>query len=135
MKKKLFLSIALLISGNVFATTDHYVLRDGNYVRHLKVTKINDEYPYSVSTDVDFESTANEAGSNHCSADISGEAKSVGKNELVMKNHSESEASFCELKIQLGPNGAKMEESNDCGNFAVGKCHFSSDGKELIRIK
>ena len=133
MKKKLFLTIALLISGNVFAATDHYVLRDGNYVRHLKVTKINDEY--TVSTDVDFESTANEAGSDRCSANISGEAKSTGKNELVMKKHSESEASYCELKIQLSPNGAKVEQSKDCDNFTVGKCHFSSDGKELIKIK
>jgi len=133
MKKNLFLTIAMLISGNVFATTDHYVLRDGNYVRHLKVIKINDEY--TVSTDVDFESTAKEAGSDRCSADISGEAKSTGKNELVMKKHSESEASYCELKIQLSPNGAKVEQSKDCDNFAVGKCHFSSDGKELIRIK
>ncbi|MDD5322377.1 MAG: hypothetical protein PHD43_17540 [Methylococcales bacterium] len=133
MKKNLFLIIALLISGNVFAAIDHYVLRDGNTVRHLKVTKINDEY--TVSADVNFESAANEADSEHCSADITGKAKSTGKNELVMKKHSESKASFCELKIQLGPNGAKVEESKDCATFTVGKCHFSSDGKELIRVK
>lgn len=133
MKKSLFLSIALLISGNAFATTDHYVLRDGNYVRHLKITKINDEY--TVSADVDFDSAANEADSNRCSSDISGEAKSAGKNELVMKKHSESEASYCELKIQLSPNGAKVEQSKDCDNFAVGNCRFSSDGKELVKIK
>jgi hypothetical protein len=129
MKKKLILTIALLISGNVFAATDHYLLRDGNYVRHLKITNINDEY--TVSTDVDFEST----GSDRCSAVISGDAKSTGKNELVMKKHSESEASYCELKIQLSPNGAKVEQSKDCDNFNVGKCRFSSDGKELIKIK
>ena len=133
MKKSLFLSIAMLISGNVFAATDHYVLRDGDYVRHLKVTKINDDY--TVSADVDFESTAKEAGSAHCSENISGKAKSVGENELVMKKHSESEASFCELKIKLSPNGAKIEESKDCDNFTVGKCHFSNDGKELIKVK
>ena len=133
MKKSLFLAIALLISGNVFAATDHYVLRDGDYVRHLKITKINDDY--TVSANVDFESTAKEAGSAHCSETISGKAKSTGENELVMKKHSESEASFCELKIKLSPNGAKVEESKDCGNFTVGKCHFSSDGKELIKVK
>ncbi|MDD5580961.1 MAG: hypothetical protein PHY16_17010 [Methylobacter sp.] len=133
MKRSLFLSIAILISGNVFAATDHYVLRDGNYVRHLKVTSINGEF--IVYADVDYESPAQESGSSHCSVDIAGEAKSTGKNELVMKKHSESEASFCELKIQLGLNGAKMEESKDCDNFAVGKCHFSSNGKELIKIK
>ena len=133
MKKNLFLIIAMLISGNAFATTDHYVLRDGSYVRHLKVTKIDDQY--TVSTDVDFEPAANESGSKHCSTNISGEAKSTGKNELVLKKHSESKASFCELKIQFSPNGAKVEESKDCDTFTVGKCHFSSDGKELIRIK
>jgi hypothetical protein len=52
-----------------------------------------------------------------------------------MKKHSESEASFCELKIQLSPTGAKVEESKDCGTFTVGKCHFSSDSKELVKVK
>jgi hypothetical protein len=132
MKKILFLTIALLLSGNVFAATDHYVLRDGDYVRHLKITKINNEY--TVKSDVDFESTAKEAV-GHCSESISGKAKSTGENELVMKKHAESEASFCELKIKLSPTGAKIEESKDCDNFTVGKCHFSSGDKELLQVK
>lgn len=133
MKKSLFLTVALLVSGNVSAATDHYVLRDGDYVRHLKVTKIDDDY--TVSADVDFEATAQEAGIGHCSETISGKAKSTGENELLLKKHSESSASFCELKIKLSPNGAKVEESKDCGTFTVGKCHFSSGDKELIKIK
>ncbi len=131
MKKSLFLTIALLVSGNAFAATDHYVLRDGDYVRHLKVTKIiNDDY--IVSADVDFESAADSA---HCSETISGKAKSTGENELLLKKHSESAASFCELKIKLSPNGAKIEESKDCSTFTVGKCHFSSGDKELVKVK
>ena len=136
MKKSLFLAIAMLMPVGAYAATDHYVLRDGNYVRHLKITKINDEY--TVSADVDFETTtttAKETDSSACSVDISGEAKSTGENELVMKKHSESEATYCELKIHLSPTGAKIEESKDCDNFAVGKCHFSSEGKELVKIK
>ncbi|MCF7965938.1 MAG: hypothetical protein K9L79_10415 [Methylobacter tundripaludum] len=133
MKKSLFLTVAMLISGNVSAATDHYVLRDGDYVRHLKVTKIDDDY--TVSADVDFEATVQEAGITHCSETISGKAKSTGENELLLKKHSESSASFCELKIKLSPNGAKVEESKDCGTFTVGKCHFSSGDKELIKIK
>ena len=132
MKKILFLTISLLISGNVFAATDHYVLRDGNYDRHLKITKISDEY--TVSANVDFDSTT-EAGSTHCSEAISGKAKSISANELIMKKHSESEAAFCELKIQLSPNGAKIEESKECENFTVSQCHFSSNCKELIKVK
>ncbi len=128
MKKSLFLAVAMLASGSVFAATDHYVLRDGDYVRHLKVTKINDDY--TVSANVDFDSSG-----AHCSETISGKAKSTGENELIMKKHSESEASFCELKVLLSPNGAKLEESKDCDNFTVGKCHFSSEGKELVKIK
>lgn len=129
MKKSLFLTISMLVSGNAFAATDHYVLRDNGYVRHLKVTQIDDEY--TVSADVDYEASAKD----HCSVEISGKAKSTGKDELLMKKHSESEASFCELKIKLSPNGAKVEESKDCDNFAVAHCHFSSDGKELIKVK
>jgi acyl-CoA thioesterase len=131
MKKSLFLAITMLISGNVFAATDHYVLRDGDTIRHLKVTKIpNDDYV--VSADVDFDSAAEKA---HCSETITGKAKSTGENELVLKKHSESEASFCELKIKLSPNGAKIEESKDCDNFTVKKCHFSSGDKELIKAQ
>jgi len=130
MKKSLFLTIALLVSGSAFAATDHYVLRDGDYVRHLKITKISDEF--TVDADVDFESAAD---STHCSEAISGKAKSTGENELVMKKHAESAASFCELKIKLSPSGAKVEESKDCGTFTVSKCHFSSGDKELIKVK
>ncbi len=130
MKKSLILTIAMLVSGNVFAATDHYVLRDGDTVRHLKVTKIKDDY--TVDANVDYESAAD---STHCSESISARAKSTGENELLMRKHSESEASFCELKIKLSPNGAKIEESKDCDNFTASKCHFSSGDKELVKAK
>ena len=133
MKKSLFLAAAMLVSGGAFAATDHYVLRDGNHVQHLKITKINDAI--IVSADVDFEPNANEVGSQPCSGEVSGEAKSVGENELVMKKHSQSEATYCELKVHLTPNGVKVEQSKHCDNFAAGICHFSSDGKELVKIK
>ncbi|MGZ8172043.1 hypothetical protein [Methylobacter sp.] len=130
MKKSLILTIAMLVSGNVLAATDHYILRDGDAVRHLKVTKIKDDY--TVDANVDYESAAD---STHCSESISGKAKSTGETELLMKKHSESEASFCELKIKLSPNGAKIEESKDCDTFTASKCHFSSGDKELVKIK
>ena len=133
MKKSLFLIAAMLVSSVASAATDHYVLRDGNHVQHLKITKINDEV--TVSADVDFEPNANEAGSKPCTGDISGEAKSLAANELVLKKHSESEATFCELKIHLTPTGAKVEQSKDCDNFTPGICHFSTDSKELVKIK
>jgi hypothetical protein len=133
MKKSLFLIAAMLFSGEVFAATDHYVLRDGNLVQHLKITKIKDEI--NLSADVNFDPEAGEAGNQPCSGEVSGEAKSVGANELVIKKHAQGEASFCELKIHLTPNGAKVEQSNDCVNFAPGMCRFSTDGKELVKIK
>ena len=133
MKKSLFLTAALLVSGSAFAATDHYLLRDGNHVQHLKITTINDET--TVSADVNFEPNANEAGAKACSGEVSGEAKTVAANELVLKKHSESEATFCELKVHLSPEGAKIEQSKDCDNFAPGICRFSSEGKELIKIK
>ncbi len=133
MKKSFFLIAAVLVSGGASAATDHYVLRDGNLVQHLKITKIKDDI--NVSEDVNFDPEAGEAGNQPCSGDISGEAKSVGANELVMKKHAQGEASFCELKIHLTPNGAKVEQSKNCGNFAPGMCRFSTDGKELVKIK
>ena len=133
MKKSLFLSAALLFSGVAFAATDHYVLRDGNLVQHLKITKINDRI--TVYAEVNFEPNTNETDKKPCTGEVSGEAKSVGANELVMKKHSEGKAAFCELKVHLTPDGAKVEQSKDCDNFAAGVCRFSTDGKELVKIK
>ena len=133
MKKTLFLTIAMLISGGAFAGTEHYVLRDGNHVQHLKVTDKNGEV--TVTTDVDFEANANEKDRPACSASLTDEAKRVDKDNLLVKKHSEVDASFCELKIKLTETGAKIEQSKGCENFATGICHFSSDGKELVKVK
>ena len=133
MKKHLFLTASLLISGSAFAVTDHYLLREGNHVHHLKISNVHGQI--SVSTDVDFEPNANEKNAHACSATVSGDAKNVGENELLMRKHIEGQANYCELNIKLSPNGAKIEQSTDCGHFAAGICHFSSDGKELIMIK
>lgn len=132
MKKSLF-CFAMLISGSVFATTDHYVLRDGKHVHHLKITQNGEEF--NVSSDVDFEPNADEKGSLACSAEISGEAKSTGKDTLTLKEKSEASATSCVLNIKLSPTGAKIEQSEDCTSFVTGICHFSSDGKELLKIK
>lgn len=132
MKKSLF-CFALLISGSVLASTDHYVLRDGKHVHHLKITQLGEEV--TISSDVDFEPNADEKGSKACSADIADEAKKTGENTFRLKKQSEGEASYCVLDIQLSATGAKIEQSEDCNNFVTGICHFSSDGKELVKVK
>ena len=135
MKKRLFLTLAaLLASSAATASTEHYLLRDGNHVYHLKVTQIGDDI--KVGADVNFEPNSGaEQGKNPCSAEISGSAKRTGENELVMKRQIEGEARSCSLKIQLSPEGAKVEQSQDCGYYAAGICHFNTEGKELVRIK
>ncbi|BBL76746.1 hypothetical protein [Methylomagnum ishizawai] len=133
MKKSLFLAVAMLVSGGAFASTEHYVLRDGNHVHHLKVTKIGEDV--SVTTDIDFEPNSGEQGSKACSASISDDAKQVGANELVVKKQIPSEAHYCTLSIHLSADGAKIDQSEECGYFAAGICHFDSDGKELVRVK
>lgn len=132
MKKTLFLAAALLVSSNTFAVTDHYLLRDGDDVQHLKITTIGKEI--TVSADVDFEPSAGEEGRKACSAEISGEAKLVAENELVLKKHIEGEARHCVIKVHLTANGAKLEQSDECSHYAAGICHFTST-KELIKIK
>ena len=133
MKKSLFLVAAMLVSSSAFAATDHYILRDGTHVQHLKISTVKGEV--TVAEDVDFEPNASEAGREPCSADVSGEAKTVAPNELVLKKHAAGQAAFCELKVHLSPTGAKVEQSEDCGNFAAGICRFSTDGKELIKVQ
>lgn len=133
MKKSLFCFAIILMSGSVLAATDHYVLRDGKHIQHLKITQLGEEI--TVSSDVDFEPNADEKGSKACSADISGEAKSTGKDKLTLKKKSEEAATHCVLDIQLSPTGAKIEQSENCTDFVTGICHFSSNGKELVKIK
>ena len=132
MKKTVF-CLAMLISGSVVAATDHYILREGNHVHHLKVTKLKGEY--KVTADVDFEPNADEKSKIACSSEIMGEAKSIGDNKLQLKKHSEGEANYCTLDIELTANGAKIEQSKDCDNFVSGICHFSTEGKEMMKIK
>jgi len=133
MKKNLFLVLALLVSSSSFAATDHYLLRDGNHVQHLKITTVGNNI--TVTSDIDFEPNAAETGRHACSALVSGEAKKVSDNELVMKKHIEGEAKICSLKIRLTAEGAIVNQSEECGYFAAGICHFTSDGKELLKIK
>ena len=83
--------------------------------------------------DVDFEPNADEKG-NACSGSLEGEAK-LDKNTLIVKKHSGTDATSCELKIQLTDTGAKIEQSKDCNHFAAGICHFDSNGKELLKVK
>lgn len=132
MKKTLFLAIALM-SGSVMAATDHYLLRDGNHVQHLKINTVGNDT--NVTVDVDFEPNPDEAGKHACSALMAGEAKVVAENELVLKKHIEGEARSCSVKVHLTPNGAKLEQSDECTYFAAGICKFASDGKELLKIK
>lgn len=132
MKKTLFLAIALM-SGSALAATDHYLLRDGNHVQHLKINTVGNDT--NVTVDVDFEPNPDEAGKHACSALVSGEAKVVAENELVLKKHIEGEARSCSVKVHLTPNGAKLEQSEECTYFAAGICKFASDGKELLKIK
>lgn len=134
MKKSLLLSVALLVSTNALASTDHYFRRDGNHVQHLKITKIGEDI--AVSMDVNFEPTGSaEEGRKPCSAEISGEGKMTGQNEIVMKKQAEGEAHYCLLKLNLTNDGVKVEQSDDCKYFAAGICHFESEGRELIKVK
>ncbi|MBM4208388.1 MAG: hypothetical protein FJ190_10400 [Gammaproteobacteria bacterium] len=132
MKKTLF-CLAMLMSGSLLASTDHYILRDGNHVHHLKVKKLNEEY--TVEMDIDFEPNAEEKNSKPCDAEVSGEAKVIGENKIQLKKHSEGEANYCTLDITLSPTGAKVDQSKDCDNFVTGICHFTSEGKEIPKIK
>jgi hypothetical protein len=134
MKRSLFLSLALCVSTSALATTDHYIRREGNHVQHLKITKIGDEI--DVYMDVDFEPTGSaEEGRKPCSAQISGEAKTVSDTQIVLKKQAEGEAHYCALTIDLSNEGAKVEQSTDCKYFVAGICHFNSEGRELVKIK
>lgn len=133
MKIKMCLMAAMLVSGGALAATDHYLLRDGSHVQHLKINTLEDET--TVTVDVDFEPNADEVGENACSATISGEAKAVAEDELLMKRRADGEAHYCSLTIKLLPEGATIEQSEDCSYFVAGICRFSTDGKELLKIE
>ena len=85
--------------------------------------------------DVDFEPTGSETD-KPCSTEISGEAKVVSENELHLKKQAQGEAHYCELKILLNGDEAKIEETQDCVRYFTGDfCRFDSEGKVLAKIK
>ena len=134
MKKTLVLALGLLFSAGVFAATDHYIRKDGNHVQHLKITKQNREV--KVLLDVDFDPTASEVNDKPCSTEISGDAKVVSDTELHLKKQAQGEAHYCELKIFLNGDEAKIEESQDCVRYFTGDfCRFDSEGKVLTKVK
>ncbi len=135
MKNVLFAALSLMVSSTAFASTEHYIRRDGNHVHHLKITRIGDDI--DASMDVNFEATGSvEEGKKPCAAEVSGNAKATGDNEITLRKQIESEARYCSLKITLSSEGAKVEQSPECGYYLGGSiCHFDSDGKELTRIK
>ncbi|MDD5033224.1 MAG: hypothetical protein PHE55_00575 [Methylococcaceae bacterium] len=133
MKKMMIMALGLLFSTSVFAGADHYIRKDGNHIQHLKITKQKGDV--NVLVDVDFEPGANETD-KPCSAEISGEAKVISENELILKKQAQGEAHYCQLKVNLSGDEAKIEESQDCARyFSGGFCRFGSEGKALNKIK
>lgn len=133
MKKSIFLAALCFISGSAFAVTEHYYLRDGNHVQHLKITQRKNDI--RVSVDVDFEANEDEGGKRSCSAEISGKADYIKDNVLFMKVHSQGQANYCKLTITLTGNVATIAQSEHCDNFVRGICHFSTGGRKLVKIK
>lgn len=128
--RKAIILLGLVFSTGVFASADHYIRLDSGHVQHLKVSKQNNEV--NVLVDVDFD----KEGAKSCSAEIAGEAKVISANELVIKKQARGEAHYCELKIHLSSDEAKIEQSEDCAKFfAGGLCKFESEGKSLVKMK
>ena len=134
MKNIFFALVTFLVSTSAMAATEHYIRKDGNHVQHLKITQVGNDL--SGSMDVNFEPNgATEADRKPCEAEISGDAKKTGDNEITIKKQIEGETKHCALKVQLTTDGAKVEQSPECGYFVAGICHFDSEGKELTKIK
>jgi hypothetical protein len=135
MKKTLILSAALFSATSALASTDHYLRRDGGHVQHLKITKLGDEI--RASMDVDFEPTAleHDKGLKPCTAQVEGEAKAVGENELLLRKQIPEETRYCSVQIQLSGDEARTKQSEDCRYFLANFCKFDSEGKPLLRMK
>ena len=135
MNKIIVAALALLTSTAVLADTQHYLRRDGNHVQHLKITRIGDDV--DASMDVNFEANGSaEEGKKPCVAEVSGDAKTTGANEITLRKQIEGEARHCQLNITFTGDGAKVEQSPECGYYLGGSiCHFDSEGKELTRVK
>ena len=131
MNKTIITVLALLASSSAFASTDHYIRREGNLVQHLKITKTAHDTNVSMDVDADNKETGHKA----CSAEVSGDGKTTGENVISMRKQIEGETRHCLLEIKLSNDGAKVDQYADCTNFATGDCHFGSDGKELVKIK
>ena len=133
MKKTMVFALGLLFSASAFAGADHYIRKDGTHTQHLKITRQAGDV--KVLLDVDFEPTGTETD-KPCSTEISGEAKVISENELHLKKQAQGEAHYCELKILLNGDTAKIEETQDCVRYFTGDfCRFDSEGKFLNKVK
>jgi hypothetical protein len=135
MKNTILITVLMLSCGSVFASTDHYLRRDGGHVQHLKITKLGNDV--SASMDVDFEPTNAESdkGTKPCSVQVAGEVKVVGEGELVLKKQIPEEARYCSVQILLSGDEARTKQSDDCKYFLANFCKFDSEGKPLLRMK
>ena len=135
MKKSIFFAAIWLFSSTAFAVTNHYYMRDGNHVQHMKITQLKNNKEIHVSIDVDFEANEDEEGRRTCAAEISGKAEYIKDDELFMKIHSKGQANYCKLNIKLRDDSATIKQSEHCDNFVRGICHFSTGAKSLKKIE
>lgn len=134
MNRFFFLAVVFAFSTGALASTDHYLRRDGGHVQHLKVIQRGGET--QVSMDVDFDPDSDDRKGVHpCSVDISGEARSLAPNELVVKKQIENEARHCTLKIHLGTDSARVEQSEECAYYAGHFCKFDTEGQALKKAQ
>lgn len=135
MKRLVLLALTGLAANAAYASTEHYVRKDGLHVQHLKITRTGDEI--RAAMDVDFEPTPVEAsnGVKPCSVEVEGEARMISENELVFKEQVPEERRYCEVRVTLSGDEARTSESKDCGYFLANFCRFDSEGKALIRVK
>ena len=135
MKRAMLLTCAVMATSHAYATTDHYLRRDGGHVQHLKITTIGDEI--DAAMDVDFEPTPEEAarGFKPCSVDVEGEAKKIGDKVILLKKQIPGEAHYCSVEITLDGDAAKTKQSQECRYFLANFCKFDSEGKALLKIK
>lgn len=135
MKRWAIFAGAALLGNAAFASTDHYVRRDGLHVQHLKITKIGDEV--KAAMDVDFEPSDAEAarGVKPCSAEVEGEVRTISATELTFREQVPEERRYCEIHVTLSGDEARTSESKECAYFLANFCRFDSEGKPLLRVK
>jgi len=124
----------MLVSGSALAATDHYVLRDGNHVQHLKDYK-NQWWDFSKRRRQFLNRMPTKLAANPVPAKFQVKPRVWLQTNWLWKSVLKAKRLFVSWRFILAQLVPRLKQSKDCDNFGSGYLPLLYNGKELIKVK